>query len=127
MLGNGGNKLFDYDRLRLIIFLWILCLFILKSLVMLVVYIRFFLGKGMYIVNCNIDLERILDVNSFVINLFIRKIYMIVFYWKLLKKRIYFIVNKMVIIFCIFLLEKKIYNKWFGDYFNLKVLLYGGR
>lgn len=127
MLGNGGNKLFDYDRLRLIIFLWILCLFILKSLVMLVVYIRFFLGKGMYIVNCNIDLERILDVNSFVINLFIRKIYMIVFYWKLLKKRIYFIVNKMVIIFCIFLLEKKIYNKWFGDYFNIKVLLYGGR
>lgn len=127
MLGNGGNKLFDYDRLRLIIFLWILCLFILKSLVMLVVYIRFFLGKGMYIVNCNIDLERILDVNSFVINLFIRKIYMIVFYWKLLKKRIYFIVNKMVIMFCIFLLEKKIYNKWFGDYFNLKVLLYGGR
>lgn len=127
MLGNGGNKLFDYDRLRLIIFLWILCLFILKSLVMLVVYIRFFLGKGMYIVNCNIDLERILDVNSFVINLFIRKIYMMVFYWKLLKKRIYFIVNKMVIIFCIFLLEKKIYNKWFGDYFNLKVLLYGGR
>lgn len=127
MLGNGGNKLFDYDRLRLIIFLWILCLFILKSLVMLVVYIRFFLGKGMYIVNCNIDLERILDVNSFVINLFIRKIYMMVFYWKLLKKRIYFIVNKMVIMFCIFLLEKKIYNKWFGDYFNLKVLLYGGR
>lgn len=127
MLGNGGNKLFDYDRLRLIIFLWILCLFILKSLVMLVVYIRFFLGKGMYIVNCNIDLERILDVNSFVINLFIRKIYMIVFYWKLLKKRIYFIVNKMFIIFCIFLLEKKFYNKWFGDYFNIKVLLYGGR
>lgn len=107
MLGNGGNKLFDYDRLRLIIFLWILCLFILKSLVMLMVYIRFFLGKGMYIVNCNIDLERILDVNSLVINLFIRKIYMMVFYWKLLKKRIYFIVNKMVIIFCIFLLEKK--------------------
>lgn len=23
MLGNGGNKLFDYDRLRLIIFLFV--------------------------------------------------------------------------------------------------------
>lgn len=60
MLGNGGNKLFDYDRLRLIISLRTLCPSISKSLAMSVVHIRSLLGKGTYIVNCNIDSERIL-------------------------------------------------------------------
>lgn len=68
MLGNGGNKLFDYDRLRLIISLRTLCPSISKSLAMSVVHIRSLLGKGTYIVNCNIDSERILDANSFAIN-----------------------------------------------------------
>lgn len=68
MLGNGGNKLFDYDRLRLIISLRTLCPSISKSLAMSVVHIRSLLGKGIYIVNCNIDSERILDANSFAIN-----------------------------------------------------------
>lgn len=127
MLGNGGNKLFDYDRLRLIISLRTLCPSISKSLAMSVVHIRSLLGKGTYIVNCNIDSERILDANSFAINLSTRKIYMMVFHWKLLKKRTYFIANKMVIMLRIFSSEKKTYNKWFGDYLNLKALLYGGR
>lgn len=68
MLGNGGNKLFDYDRLRLIISLRTLSPSISKSLAMSVVHIRSLLGKGTYIVNCNIDSERILDANSFAIN-----------------------------------------------------------
>lgn len=80
MLGNGGNKLFDYDRLRLIISLRTLCPSISKSLAMSVVHIRSLLGKGTYIVNCNIDSERILDANSSAINLSTRKIYMIVFH-----------------------------------------------
>lgn len=126
MLGNGGNKLFDYDRLRLIISLRTLCPSISKSLAMSVVHIRSLLGKGTYIVNCNIDSERILDANPLTF-LSTRKIYMIVFHWKLLKKRTYFIANKMVIMLRIFSSEKKTYNKWFGDYLNIKALLYGGR
>lgn len=114
MLGNGGNKLFDYDRLRLIISLRTLCPSISKSLAMSVVYIRSLLGKGTYIVNCNIDSERILDANSFAINLSTRKIYMMVFHWKLLKKRTYFIANKMVIILRIFSSEKKLITNDLG-------------
>lgn len=114
MLGNGGNKLFDYDRLRLIISLRTLCPSISKSLAMSVVHIRSLLEKGTYIVNCNIDSERILDANSFAINLSTRKIYMMVFHWKLLKKRTYFIANKMVIILRIFSSEKKLITNDLG-------------
>lgn len=123
MLGNGGNKLFDYDRLRLIISLRTLCPSISKSLAMSVVHIRSLLGKGTYIVNCNIDSERILDANSLAINLSTRKIYMMVFHWKLLKKRTYFIANKMVIILRIFSSEKKLITNDLG----IILTLYGGR
>lgn len=115
MLGNGGNKLFDYDRLRLIISLRTLCPSISKSLAMSVVHIRSLLGKGTYIVNCNIDSERILDANSFAINFLVyQKDIHDCFPLKVIEKRTYFIANKMVIILRIFSSEKKIITNDLG-------------
>lgn len=112
MLGNGGNKLFDYDRLRLIISLRTLCPSISKSLAMSVVHIRSLLGKGTYIVNCNIDSERILDANSFAINFLVyQKDIHDCFPLKVIEKKNIFHRQQNGYNTPYFLIRKKTYNK----------------